>query len=235
MSNPARGRHRDRLTPTLEYAGGPAGPAPGWTRIAPQHGAAVALEVGDVLWIVDPCGEQVSDLYLVSAVDVMEQFSAGRTIDYGNSLYMSWGSQLFSNRSRVMAEIVADSVGVHDMTLTPCSQETFDLLYPEFGGAPHRSCFGNLCEALVPVGVDPDRIGTTLNIFMDVWTDTEGELHIDPPPTVPGDVFAIRAAIPLVVGITACSAEKSNNGHCTPIDWQVTAAGAPWPSTAPGS
>lgn len=54
MSNPARGRHRDRLTPTLEYAGGPAGPAPGWTRIAPGAGAAVALEVGDVLWIVDP-------------------------------------------------------------------------------------------------------------------------------------------------------------------------------------
>ena len=73
-----------------------------------------------------------------------------------------------------MAEVVDDTVGVHDLTLTPCSQATFDVLYPEFGGAPHPSCFANLCDALAPFGVDPDRIGTTLNVFMDVWTDERG-------------------------------------------------------------
>ena len=72
---------------------------------------------------------------------------------------------------------------------------------------------------------DPDRIGVTLNVFMDVWTDAEGELHIDPPPTRPGDRFTIEAAVPLVAGVTACSAEKSNNGHCTPVDWRVERAG----------
>ena len=56
---------------------------------------------------------------------------------------------------------------------------------------------------------------------MDVWTDDRGELHIDPPPTRPGDRFTIEARMPVVVGVTACSAEKSNNGHCTPIDWRV--------------
>ena len=55
------------------------------------------------------------------------------------------------------------------------------MLYPELGGASHPSCFANLCDALAPFGVDPDRIGTTLNVFMDVWTDERGELHIDPP------------------------------------------------------
>ncbi len=123
-----------------------------------------------------------------------------------------------------MAEVVDDTVGVHDLTLTPCSQATFDLLYPEFAGAPHPSCFANLCAALAPFGVDPDRIGTTLNVFMDVWTDDRGELHIDPPPTRPGDRFTIEARMPVVVGVTACSAEKSNNGHCTPIDWRVEIA-----------
>jgi len=117
-----------------------------------------------------------------------------------------------------------DTVGVHDLTLTPCSQATFDLLYPEFAGAPHPSCFANLCAALAPFGVDPDRVGTTLNVFMDVWTDDRGELHIDPPPTRPGDRFTIEARMPVVVGVTACSAEKSNNGHCTPIDWRVEIA-----------
>jgi hypothetical protein len=200
-------------------------PGAGWQRIAPQTGVAVELEPGDRLTVLDPCGEQVSDLYLVVADDPAEVFSSGRTTDFGNSIYVSTGSQLWSNRSRVLAEVVDDTVGVHDLTLTPCSQETFDVLYPELGRAPHPSCFANLCSALAPHGVDPDRIGTTLNVFMDVWTDERGELHIDPPPTRPGDRFTIEARLPVVVGITACSAEKSNNGHCTPIDWRVERRG----------
>ena len=222
MTHPDRPQPVHDLSPARVYPGDGDGPAPGWTRIPPQSGLLVELAPGQVLEVVDPLGEQVSDLYPVSAEDVEECFSAGRTVDYNNSLYVSVGGRLWSNRSRVMATIVADTVGVHDMTLTPCSQETFDLLYPEFEGAEHPSCFANLCGALGPVGVSPDRIGTTLNVFMDVWTDRTGELHIDPPPTRPGDLFAVRAEMPLLVGVTACAAEKSNNGHCTPIDVRVT-------------
>ena len=227
--NPARRRFPRAAEPPA-YDGSSRAPAPGWSRIAPQSGVAVSLQPGDRLTVLDPCGEQVSDLYLVSADDVAEQRSTGRTTDYNNSIYVSTGSSLWSNRSRVLAEVVEDTVGVHDLTLTPCSQATFDLLYPEFGGRPHPSCFGNLVAALAPFGVDPDRIGTTLNVFMDVWTDDEGELHIDPPPTRPGDRFALEARVPLVVGVTACSAEKSNNGHCTPIDLRVDPVGTPVPN-----
>ncbi|MGL4175529.1 MAG: DUF1989 domain-containing protein [Dermatophilaceae bacterium] len=221
--NPARRRHPRAESPP-HYAGGARGPAGGWARLAPQTGTGVILEPGDRLTVLDPCGEQVSDLYPVSADDPAEVFSAGRTTDFGNTPYISTGSLLWSNRSRVLAEVVEDTVGVHDLSLTPCSQATFDVLYPEFGGAPHPSCFANLCIALEPHGVDPDRIGSTLNVFMDVWTDHNGELHIDPPPTRPGDRFTVEARMPLVVGVTACSAEKSNNGTCTPIDLRVARA-----------
>ena len=152
----------------------------------------MVLAPGDRLTLLDPCGEQVSDLYLVAADDPAEVFSSGRTTDFGNSVYVSTGSSLWSNRSRVLAEVVDDSVGTHDLTLTPCSQETFDVLYPEFEGAPHPSCFANLVGALGPHGVDPDRIGTTLNVFMDVWTDDDGELHIDPPPPGPATASPSR-------------------------------------------
>ena len=171
--NPARTRFPRAGEPPA-YGGSAEAPADGWTRIAPQRGVAVVLAPGDRLTVLDPCGEQVSDLYLVAADDVAEVFSSGRTTDFGNSIYVSTGSRLWSNRSRVMADVVDDTVGVHDLTLTPCSQATFDLLYPEFQRAPHPSCFANLCQALAPFGVDPDRIGTTLNVFMDVWTDDRG-------------------------------------------------------------
>lgn len=205
------------------YVGGEDAPAEGFTRLAPQTGTAVRLPKGATLTVVDPCGEQVSDLFLFAADDHDEWFSSGRTTDYANTIYVGPGSSLYSNRSRVMATVVEDSVGVHDLTLTPCSQDTFDILYPDLGGAEHPSCFANLAGAFAPHGISSDRISTTLNVFMDVWTDLDGQLHIDPPPTVPGDRFVVRAEMDLLVGVTACSAEKSNNGRCTPIDLRVDA------------
>ncbi|QKE85665.1 urea carboxylase-associated family protein [Arthrobacter sp. NEB 688] len=221
--NPARTRF-PRATAAPPYAGGADGPADGWLRIAPQTGVAVELAPGDRLTLLDPLGEQVSDLYLVRSDDRAEQFSSGRTTDFGNSIYVSTGSLLWSNRSTVLAEVVDDTVGVHDLTLTPCSQATFDILYPDLDGGPHPSCFANIVGALAPVGVDADRVGVTLNVFMDVWTDGRGELHIDPPPTRPGDRFTIEAREPVLAAVTACSAEKSNNGRCTPIDYRVERA-----------
>lgn len=221
MTDPRRPRSPRPRTLARPYAGGEDSPAPGWTRLPAQTGLLVRLGAGQILEVVDPCGEQVSDLFPVLAADVEECFSAGRTIDYNNTLYPSTGDRLWSNRSTVLATIVEDSVGIHDLTLTPCSQQTFDLLYPQFEGEAHPSCFANLLAALEPVGVAADRIGTTFNAFMDVWTDIDGELHIDPPPTRPGDRIAIRAEIDLLIGVTACSAEKSNNGRCTPIDVRV--------------
>jgi uncharacterized protein YcgI (DUF1989 family) len=190
----------------------------------PQTGTGFLLQTGQTLTVVDPTGGQVSDFFAVAASDLDESLSSGRTIDYGNKIFFSTGDTLYSNRSNPMATIVADSCGRHDFLLTPCSQQTFDLLYPEFGGAYHPSCFENLCTHLGPFGLQPDRISTTLNIFMNVWADRTGGLHIDPPTSLAGDRIVIRAEMDLLVGLTACSAEKSNGGVCKPIDYEVSIA-----------
>ena len=72
-----------------------------------------------------------------------------------------------------------------------------------------------------PFGVTADMVSTTLNIFMNVWPESSGELHIDPPTSAAGDRFTVRAEMDLHVGLTACSAEKSNGGTCKPIDYVV--------------
>jgi len=207
---------------------GPGGPVPQPHRVAvslnrlePQTGTAFLLRAGQRLVVVDPFGEQVSDFFAVMADDRDEWMSSGRTIDYANSTAVTTGSVLYSNRSRPMATVVEDTCGHHDLLLTPCSQQTFDLLYPEFEGAYHPSCFENLSTAMAEFGIDPDRISTTLNIFMNVWNERGGELHIDPPTSRAGERFVLRAEADLVVGLTACSAEKSNNGVCKPIDYAV--------------
>jgi uncharacterized protein YcgI (DUF1989 family) len=48
-----------------------------------------------------------------------------------------------------------------------------------------------------------------------------GELRIGPPLSKSGDFVDLRAEMDLVVGATACSAEKSNNHSLKPIDLKV--------------
>lgn len=190
-------------------------------RLSAQTGTGFTLHAGQTLTVVDPNGGQVSDFFAFSAADHGESLSSGRTIDYACTVRLTTGHVLFSNRSRPMATLLEDTCGRHDFLLTPCSQETFDLLYPQFGGAPHPSCLANLVTGLAPYAVRADQVGTTFNIFMNVWTDESGQLHIDPPTSRAGDRLVLRAEMDLHVGLTACSAAKSNGGVCKPIDFHV--------------
>ena len=197
--------------------------------LAPQTGAGFEVRRGELLRIIDPEGEQVSDLTSFAHADRAEWLSSGRTIDYANTIYVTAGHTLYSNRSRPMWTIVQDTVGRHDFLLTPCSPETFTIIYKTT--AHHPSCFENLVRALAPYGIAPDAIPTTLNVFMNVDVGPSGELRILPPRSHAGDYLLLRAEMDLVVGVTACSAELSNNGRFKPIDVEVHAAA---PDPTPG-
>jgi uncharacterized protein YcgI (DUF1989 family) len=188
-------------------------------RIEPQSGAGFELRSGQTLRVMDPAGEQVSDLVAYGLGDRAEWLSSGRTIDYNNTIYLTAGHALYSNRSRVMMTIVSDTVGRHDFLYTPCSPETFTLLYNI--RTHHPSCFENLVRALRPFGIAPDSIPTTFNIFMNVDVLANGELKILPPRSRPGDYIELRAEMDLIVGLTACSAEMSNNYRFKPIDYEI--------------
>lgn len=189
------------------------------TRLLPQTGTAFLLDTGDVLRVTDPEGEQVADLIAFSRGPRATWLSAGRSFDYNDTVYLTSGHLLYSNRSVPMLRIVADTVGRHDFLYTPCSPETFALLYNTTGH--HPSCLENLVASLAPYGIDVDDIPTTFNIFMNVEITEAGRLSILPPRSVAGDYIELRAEMDLVVGLTACSAEMSNNYRLKPIDYEV--------------
>ncbi|MEO8578306.1 MAG: urea carboxylase-associated family protein, partial [Gemmatimonadales bacterium] len=150
-----------------------------------QTGTALEISRGQLLRVTDPKGEQVSDLISFSRTDLKEWLSSGRTIDYANTIYPSVGHVLYSNRSNPMWTIVEDMVGRHDFLLTPCSPDTFKIIY---GTQDHHpSCLENLSLALAPYGIEPDEIPTTLNIFMNVEVSRSGEINILPPLSKAGD------------------------------------------------
>lgn len=188
--------------------------------LAPQTGTGFELPRGARLRIIDPTGEQVSDVTAFAKSDIRKWLSSGRSIDYANTIYLTKGHILYSNDSEPMFTIVEDTVGRHDFLLTPCSPQTFEIIYRN--DAPHPSCFGNLVQALERFGVTPDRIPTTFNAFMNVTIATNGELTIGPPRSKRGDFLELRAEMDLYVGVTACSAEMSNNYAFKPIDLEIT-------------
>ncbi len=188
--------------------------------IPPRSGAGFALDKGQTLTVIDPEGRQVSDLLAYNRADVREAISSGRTLDYASRLYLTTGDLLYSNRSNVMLEIVADDVGRHDFLLTPCSKETFAIIYGDTD--PHRGCFGNLAEALAPWDIEPDQIPVAFNCFMNVPINGEtGTFTVEPPLSKAGDTIVFRAAMDLVIGMTACSALQSNGGSFKPIQYRI--------------
>ncbi len=188
--------------------------------LAPQTGTALRLRKGQTLRIIDPAGEQVSDFIAFVDGNADEWLSSGRSIDYANTIYLTTGHILYSNNSRPMLTIGTDKVGRHDFLLTPCSPETFQIIYKNHDY--HPSCFENLWRNLAPFGIAPHQIPTTLNVFMNVVVDPQsGELTIGPPLSKAGDYVDLRAEMDLIVGITACSAEMSNNYSFKPIDIEV--------------
>jgi hypothetical protein len=73
-----RARHEESMTTVLREL-----------HLEPQTGAGLIVKRGQRLQIVDPCGEQVSDLVSFSEHDRNEWLSSGRTIDYANTIYLT--------------------------------------------------------------------------------------------------------------------------------------------------
>lgn len=205
---------------TTEVADATSSAAVGIAReIPPRSGAAFRLAKGETLCVIDPLGGQVSDLLAFMAADVREVVSNGRTFDYEETIRLTTGNRLWSNRSEAMLEIVDDTVGLHDFLLTPCSEATFRHFYAD--KPVHRGCFGNLAEALAPFGVEADAIPVAFNLFMNVPVDAQGKLKVIAPTTRPGDHIRLRALADLVIGLTACSAYDSCGGTFKPIQYRI--------------
>ncbi|OEY72986.1 DUF1989 domain-containing protein [Salegentibacter salarius] len=187
--------------------------------IKKQSGAAFKLKKGQKLKVIDAEGEQVSDMVLFNAKDRREKLSSGKTMDFEESILISSGNFLWSNRSNKMVEILEDTNGRNDFLLAPCSPETFEVMY-DYDGY-HPSCFENLYTSLEEFEIQPDDIPTAFNIFMNVQFDEKGKISVDPPLSKAGDYVLFEAKMDLIVALTACSAEDSNNGSFKPIHYEI--------------
>jgi uncharacterized protein YcgI (DUF1989 family) len=187
--------------------------------IEPRHGTSFLLNRGQRLKVTDLKGEQVSDFFAFLKNDPDDFLSSGRTLDYLSKIFVGLGDTLYSSKSVPIARIIEDDVGRHDFLLTPCSKDTFRIIYGDLD--PHHGCEGNLLQAFKKMGIERTSLPVTFNIFMNVLIDADGNLTVAPPRSKAGNSIVLEALEDLVVGLTACSALQSNNGSFKPIAYEI--------------
>jgi uncharacterized protein len=187
--------------------------------IAVQSGAGFKLKKGQLLKVTDLKGQQVSDLFCFNLNDFSESLSSGRSIDYNDKIFLSTGHQLYSNRSEVMLSIIEDSCGRHDFLMTPCSLKMFQIVADN--SEYHPSCHENLAKSFSEFGISSDQISTTFNIFMNVSVASDGQIKIDQPISKAGDYILFKAEMDLLVGLTSCSHEETNNNSFSEIQFEI--------------
>jgi len=187
--------------------------------IPKQSGDSFTLKKGQYLKVIDIKGEQVSDLVVFDAENHHEKLSAGKSMDFEESILLTTGNYLWSNLGNKLLRIIEDTNGRNDFLLAPCSQETFEIMYgiKDF----HPSCFNNLMNALKRFDIPHYDIPTAFNVFMNVQFDQNGKISVLPPTSKAGDYVIFQAERDLVGALTACSASDSNGGSFKPIQFEV--------------
>ena len=90
-------------------------------QIERQSGVAFKIKSGQKLKVIDPLGGQVSDMVLFNEHDAREKLSSGKTMDFEETILITTGNHLWSNRGKRMMKILEDTNGRNDFLLAPCS------------------------------------------------------------------------------------------------------------------
>jgi urea carboxylase-associated protein 1 len=161
------------------------------------------LERGQTLRIIDSEGQQAVDALLYAADDLTERYSAQDTLRTQGSAYVQLGTNLISNRDRVMARITADSCGQHDTSAGCCSCESNAVRFGEATKYQH-ACRENFILELSKYGLTKRDIVANLNFFMNVPIDPSGNFTVVDGISAPGNYVDITADMDLVFVISYC-------------------------------
>jgi uncharacterized protein YcgI (DUF1989 family) len=199
-------------------------------------GRAVAVKQGQLIRVTDVEGQQIGDLFAISAADHFEFLSAAVTRAVVWKLFPDVGEAFYTTLRRPILTFLEDnSPGIHDMLFAPCDRVLFEMLgCTEY----HRNCRDNYLEAAAGGGRPPTPgaaprgagirhtvVPDPVNIFENTPPRTDGRLYAGAMPTKAGDNMLFRAEMDLIFVLTACSCDIGmndiNGGKSTPLRIEV--------------
>ena len=184
--------------------------------IPARSGAAVSVNHGQSITIVNTHGGQVVDMWAFRADDPAEHLSMPHSVVTLSRIKPRVGDVLVSNLRRPLLELVDDtSPGVHCMLFAACDEARYRLLGCT---AYHDNCADNLRRAVAGRGIPLPHIPTPLNLFMNTKFYDHALMQIEAPEAKPGDRVTFRAEHDCTVVFSACPQDLIPvNAHgCTP-------------------
>ena len=183
------------------------------------------------LRIVDVEGNQAADTLLFDAADVADRYSAVDTIREQGNVYLGFGSKLLSTSGKVLAEIVADTVGRHDTLGGACAGESNSVRYALEKHSMH-ACRDSYLLALAEhdeLGLTKRDLSHNINFFMNVPVTPEGGLRFADGVSGPGKYVEVRAVMDVLVLISNCPQWNNpcNAYNPTPLEVLIWDADVP--------
>jgi len=203
-------------------AAGPAAEAPGpdilrrEILISGGHGAAFAVQAGQLVEIIDLEGQQVADFVAFAERNRTEWLSTTHTRSALLRLTAVVGDRLESNWRHPMFEIIRDDVGRNDIITSMCDDRRYRL---DYGVEGHRSCRTNFTEALEPWGIAEWQIPDPFNFFQNAPIHPDRTFGNEIPTGKAGDKLVLRTLMDSVVSVSACPQDLNpcNGFHPSPL------------------
>lgn len=172
--------------------------------VPPAHGAAVYLATDQFLRLSTPKGKQAADFWAFTP-DMTEWLSAPHTWVRTNFMKPRQGDVFVSQLRRPILTFARDgALGCHDWLLAACDSQR----YREHGEAQsHRSCAGNLAEALAAVGKEAIITPQPINFFTNTLVTEKQEFVMGDPgdhPVTPGSFVVLQALRDVVCVASSC-------------------------------
>lgn len=163
------------------------------------------IKSGETFRIVDVEGNQAVDTLFYNAADTAERYSANDTIRAQGNIYLTAGSQLYSNKGNTLMTIIADTCGRHDTLGGACSAESNTVRYA-LNKRDMHSCRDSFIKALVdqPYGLSKRDLSSNVNFFMNVPVTSGGELRFADGISAAGRYVEMRAEMDVLVLISNC-------------------------------
>ena len=168
------------------------------------EGRSWTVSAGQEVRIVAVEGPQAADVIAWSASDPRESMSSWLTRHLSGNFGRA--STVYSKlpAARPMFTVLTDRPGLLWLSPGRCNR----LQYPP----GHANCQDILAATIAPFGLSAFDVPEVLNVFMNPELHEDGSYRFLPSPVAPGEWFAMRAEMDVVMAVSACPDEAPYNG-----------------------
>ncbi|MBV2145066.1 urea carboxylase-associated family protein [Falsochrobactrum sp. TDYN1] len=190
--------------------------------ISPQSGRGFPVKAGQHIRIIDPDGQQVTDMWaIVSDGGNVDWLSTSQTRDITERLFPQPGESFYSEQAIPLLTLIEDnSPCPHDMLFPACNTG----LYERAGFPNHPNCRDNFLNAIRQAGMSVPICPDPVNLFQRSEPQQDGRLEVLASNNPPGGNVVLRAEVDLLMVLTACSVDyhPTNGGKCTAISVEIS-------------